>query len=95
MDYDQARKQVEFSSRVLLIERREPMDLFSANRTNRTDDILSVCSWCKAVLADQAWLEVEQAVMRLRLFAADALPRISHGICPACSERLSTTAASA
>jgi len=93
MYYDQARKQVEFRSHTLLIERREPMALLNATRTNHTDDILSVCSWCKAVLADQAWLEVEQAVMRLRLFAADALPRISHGICPTCSERLSETAA--
>jgi hypothetical protein len=95
MGYDQARKQVEFRSRVMLIERREPVALFDATRTNRTDDILSVCSWCKAVLADQAWVEVEEAVMRLRLFSSDTLPRISHGICPGCSEHLSATAACA
>lgn len=94
MRYDQTTKQVEFRSRVQLIERREPMAIFDSTQTQRSDDLLSVCSWCKAVLADQTWVEVEQAVMRLRLFASDALPRISHGICPDCSQRLATTVAS-
>jgi hypothetical protein len=92
MHYDDARQQVEFRSRVALIERREPVVLFDPTIANRTDDIVSVCSWCKAVLADQAWVEVEEAVIRLELFSVDALPRISHGICPDCSERISTTA---
>jgi len=92
MRYDESRKQVEFRSRVALIEKRDPVALFEAPQTNRTEELLSVCSWCKAVLADQAWVEVEEAVVRLDLFSADALPRISHGICPECSERISQTA---
>jgi hypothetical protein len=92
MHYDEARKQVEFRSRVLLIEQRKPVALLDANRTSRTEDTILVCSWCKTVLTDQAWIEVEQAVKRLRLFSADALPQISHGICPQCSKHLSTTA---
>ena len=77
--------QVEFCSRVLRTERRDPVALLNPDLAERSNKILTVCSWCKAVEADDAWVEVEQAVERLGLLAAQALPRISHGICPACS----------
>lgn len=92
--YDPRREQVEFRSRVLRIERREPIDLLDAGRLRRSNQTLSVCSWCKAVQIAQAWVELEKAVVRLGLLAADALPRISHGICPDCSKRLDTLTAS-
>ncbi|MCG6895814.1 MAG: PAS domain-containing protein [Thiocapsa sp.] len=82
--------QVEFRSRVLRLEPREPVALLDPRHQNRSSDILTVCSWCKAVLAEQTWVEVEQAVRRLAILTERALPRISHGICPGCSERMKT-----
>ncbi|ESQ13339.1 MAG TPA: hypothetical protein DDY14_09815 [Chromatiaceae bacterium] len=89
MQYQDAFKQFEFRSRVLHMEWREPIALLDSRQATRSSDTLLVCSWCKSALADQTWVEVEQAVTKLRLFAADSLPCISHGICPNCSERMS------
>ena len=86
--HDRALEQVEFRSRVLHAERRDPVTLLDFGLAGRTDSLLTVCSWCKAVEIDHAWVEVEQAVQRLGLLAAQALPQISHGICPTCSERM-------
>ena len=80
--------QVEFSSRVLRLERREPVNLIDFSLDKRSSEILNMCSWCKAVLVDQAWVEVELAVERLGLLADPVLPQISHGMCPDCRNRM-------
>lgn len=82
--------EVEFRSRVLRLEPREPVGLLDARHGNRSSDMLIICSWCKSVLADQAWVEVEQAVRRLAILTERALPQISHGICPGCLQRMKT-----
>lgn len=83
--------EVEFASRLLRAQARPRVRLLERHPEQpRSHRVLSMCSWCKAVLAEQAWVEVEQAVMQLRLFAMEAMPRISHGICPDCSQRLSS-----
>jgi len=89
MQYRADLDQVEFQSRAISIERREPVALLNV-RAPRSGETLSVCSWCKAVETGKAWIELEQAVVRLGLLAAEALPRISHGICPDCSGRLTS-----
>ncbi len=90
MHYHAEFDQVEFRSSPISIERREPVAVFDVRKTPRSSETLSVCSWCKAVETAQAWMQLEQAVVRLGLFAAETLPRISHGICPDCSGRLTT-----
>ena len=52
----------------------------------RTDEPLLACSWCRKVYVGGRWVEVEQAVEKLRLFERPELPFLSHGICPACAE---------
>ncbi len=79
--------EVEFASVLTRSETRPPVALLEAER-RRSAQLLSMCSWCKQVLAEQSWVEVEEAVTRLRLFTEETLPRISHGICPSCSEHL-------
>ncbi|MEA3638516.1 MAG: hypothetical protein VBE63_01065 [Lamprobacter sp.] len=81
--------EIEFASRLLRTEPRPYMPLIEFHRHQPASRrVLSMCSWCKTVLAEHAWVEVEEAVMQLRLFAAETMPRISHGICPDCSKRL-------
>ena len=81
--------EVEFESLLLRLESRPYAPLIEARQgPSAASDVLSMCSWCKAVLADQDWIEVEQAVRQLGLFATDRMPRISHGICPDCRTRL-------
>jgi hypothetical protein len=88
IDHNRVLDQVEFHSRVLRLERREPVNLIDPTHEQRSDEILTMCSWCKAVLVDQAWIEVELAVERLGILADQALPQISHGICPGCRDRI-------
>lgn len=83
--------EIEFSSRLLRAQARPRVLLLEHQQApSHSRQVLSMCSWCKAVLAEHAWVEVEQAVLRLGLFALEAMPRLSHGICPACSQRLSS-----
>ena len=91
--YVRALDQVEFRSRVLRLERREPVDLIDPAYASRSSEILRICGWCKAVSVDQAWIAAEKAVEQLGLLAEQALPRISHGICPDCKERLTSIGA--
>ncbi|MGB5277098.1 MAG: hypothetical protein WBO73_19740 [Gammaproteobacteria bacterium] len=88
IDHNRDLGQVEFRSRVLQLERREPVNLFDPCYLKRSSEILKVCGWCKAVWIGHDWVEVEQAVERLGLLTAAVLPQISHGICPSCSQRM-------
>ncbi len=53
--------------------------------TARDETFLSICSWCKRVkVNDTEWVEVEDAIHRLKLFGRPTLPRLTHGMCPTC-----------
>lgn len=79
---------VEFSSRVLRQEFREPVRLLSEEAA-RDERFLCSCSWCKKIeLPGRKWVEVEDAVRLLALFMEETLPKISHGICPRCTDEL-------
>jgi len=81
---------VVFSSRVLRQEFRESVRLLS-DEVARDERFLYSCSWCKQIeLSDGKWVEVEEAVRLLALFTEETLPKISHGICPRCTDELET-----
>lgn len=55
----------------------------------RTDEFLSICSWCKQVLLpEQRWVDVELAVSRLDLFEGRPLPNLTHSICDQCDAKM-------
>ncbi len=70
-------------STVVRTESRPPQELLNPARP---DDgrLLHMCSWCKRVDVRGRWLEVEDAVRELELFASSVLPRISHTMCESC-----------
>lgn len=75
---------VEFVSRIIREAPRESVRLLEA-AVPRTDELVVMCSICKKVrLSEQRWVEVEDAIRELKLFERDAMPTISHGICPDC-----------
>jgi hypothetical protein len=77
------------SSLTVREERRESVALLDAELPRDDERALLVCSWCKRVEADGAWLEVEDALRLYReLLAAPLLPALSHGICLPCQQRL-------
>jgi hypothetical protein len=67
--------------------RPAPQPLLSAE-TRRVGSKLTMCGWCDRFLVDGDWVEVEDAAARLDLFRREALPGLSHGICPDCSRLL-------
>lgn len=82
--HDQASDTVEFRSRVLRLEPRPTVALLEPTDRTRSSDLLNLCGWCKSAQVDDQWVEVEEAVRRLRLFDRKQLPLLSHGICPSC-----------
>jgi len=80
--------QVEFRSRVLRVEPHDAIRMLDVSLPHSRDHCLQICGWCKAVQVQSAWLALEEAVQRLALLADAALPQLSHGICPDCSDRM-------
>jgi hypothetical protein len=49
--------------------------------------MIKMCSMCKKVkTAENVWLEVEDAIIDLKLFEKKILPQITHGCCQPCYE---------
>jgi hypothetical protein len=69
-------------------EDRQPVPLLDPNRP-RSEMFVTMCGWCKRVAAPpRGWLEVEEAVLALSLFAETRPPQLTHGICEECSQGL-------
>ena len=74
---------LQLRTRVVRLEPRERSPLLD-RAVPRDGGLLRMCSWCKGVEVEGRWCEVEEAVAALRLFERDALPAITHGVCPPC-----------
>lgn len=81
---------VRFEAMVTAVESRPEQSLLRRDLP-REPRIVTVCGWCKRVSVLDAWLEIEEAIPRLRVFDADRPPELSHGICPACGGSLMAT----
>ena len=76
---------VEFASRLLSQTPRPVIRLLDAQQP-RDRRLVRVCSWCHCISAGgDRWLQLEAGVNELKLMAGDTLPRLTHGICPACA----------
>lgn len=78
--------QVEFRSSLLREERRDPVDILGSAPSRADWSILS-CSWCRRFRTSR-WVEVEEAIAELGLFDSVSGPRISHGVCEDCLNRV-------
>lgn len=77
-------EQIEFASRILREEPREKVQLLQQD-VARSETLIKMCSMCKKVkISENIWLEVEEAITVLGLFAEEKLPRITHGCCQPC-----------
>ncbi len=79
---------VEFQSRLLREEPRGTVALLSSE-VPRVETFVRVCSWCKKLDAGRDhWVEVEEALPSLGIMNKTKLPRLTHGACPQCYERM-------
>lgn len=82
---------VKFTTRTILFETHARLPLVDRN-TPRSVDLLRTCGWCNRVEDGHGgWAHVEDAVARLRLFEAERMPRLSHGICGGCLQKMMAT----
>lgn len=77
---------VEFVSKLVLVEEREPQAWLSAG-SECSDALVVSCSWCRSFSVEEEWVEVEEAVARLGLLE-EVPPQISHALCPGCARML-------
>lgn len=80
---------VDFESRILRTESREPVRLLQADVTRDADEFLKACSVCKRIaVGDDDWIEIEHAMQRLKLDERERTPRLTHGLCADCHARM-------
>lgn len=78
---------VQFVGRMIREESRTTVSLLDASIT-RTNEYVAMCSWCKRVEVSGEWLEVEQALRQTRLFEVTSFPKLAHGVCTDCADRV-------
>jgi hypothetical protein len=77
-------RQIEIISTVLRTEPRSPISLLDAG-TSRSTDFVTICSMCKKIkVTPQQWTEIEEGLAHLRIFEADMMPKLTHGLCHSC-----------
>ena len=79
---------IEFRGVLVAAEPRAHLRLLARNAP-RSEPLLVSCSFCLRIrLSDDEWVEAEDAVVRLGLLARERIPRLAHGVCPACKAKL-------
>jgi len=68
---------------LLKTEHRPPVRILQAN-TPRTEEFIRICSMCKKIFVDDEWVEIEEALIRMKLFEQERLPYLTHGLCNSC-----------
>jgi len=67
---------------------RPPVPLLDPKQP-RSESFVTMCGWCKRVATpSRGWVEVEEAVGELGLFAEPRPPQLTHGVCEECSDSL-------
>jgi hypothetical protein len=78
---------VEFEAVLVSVEPRPEQPLLRRD-ARHGDAVVTICGWCKRVSVGGDWAELEVAMTRLAPFDADHVPRLTHGICPACERQV-------
>jgi len=77
-------RQIAITSTIVRTEQRSPVSLLETG-TPRSTDFLTICSMCKKIkVSPQNWAEIEDGLAQFRLFEADDMPKLTHGLCPGC-----------
>jgi len=78
---------VAFITRLVRVEDRQTVSLLDSSVV-RSDELVRMCAWCKRIVVEDTYTEVEEAVQRLKLFNRPALPTVTHGICDTCYRKV-------
>jgi hypothetical protein len=77
-------EQIEITSKILRTEPRSAISLLNAD-ISRSTDFVTLCSMCKKIkVSPGQWAEIEEGLAHLRLFEANEMPQLTHGLCHSC-----------
>lgn len=81
---------VEFRSTPLEEQPRAPVHLAQADGATdgEPEALQRSCGWCNRLDVNGEWLEIEEAVTRLRLMERATPPAVTHGMCEDCLARM-------
>ncbi|MEO8200403.1 MAG: hypothetical protein ABI679_07780 [Gemmatimonadota bacterium] len=80
--------EIGFDTTLLRSQRRRAVPVLDPE-SERSRGLLTICGWCMRLpVPGGSWLEIEIAIPRLHIFEGPTPPRLTHGICPACSEAM-------
>jgi hypothetical protein len=83
--------QIVITSTIVKTESREPVNLID-QKEKRTNKLINICSMCKKIkLSQNKWIEIEEGIAQLKIFEAEKLPGLTHGLCPACYQKVMET----
>ncbi|PKN96850.1 MAG: hypothetical protein CVU43_18610 [Chloroflexi bacterium HGW-Chloroflexi-5] len=78
--------QIEISSMIRRSEARSPVRLLDED-TSRSAELVTLCSMCKKIkVSPEQWAEIEEGLSLLKIFEADEMPQLSHGLCQYCCD---------
>ena len=79
-----AEKQIKLTSRVVRTESRPEVNLLNS-KSSRSTSFITICSMCKKIkTAPGKWVEIEEGLEQLKIFEAEDIPQLTHGLCEAC-----------
>jgi len=77
-------RRIEITSTIVRAEPRDNVGLLDIE-VPRSNDLVRMCSMCKRIdVARDNWVGTEEGVVKLRLFEANQMPGLTHGVCPSC-----------
>lgn len=74
--------------RMLREEPRATREAVLDRRQEHSEALLAMCSWCCKIKTASSWTDLHEAVAQLSLLSTDRPPKITHGICSSCEERV-------
>ncbi len=81
---------IELEGSLVRTQARPPARILDC-RTLRNEEHITICSLCRAVLVENDWVTVDDAIGRRRWFTASLLPRLEESLCPACEALLASS----
>lgn len=80
---------IELTSKLLRTESRAPVSILGPHQP-AGPTMIEMCSFCKRVIVDSHWSEIEVAVERIGLFDDEVGYRLTHGVCPDCHDEFTS-----
>ncbi|SMC21686.1 hypothetical protein SAMN02746041_01258 [Desulfacinum hydrothermale DSM 13146] len=75
---------IDIMTRLVRTERRDPAPILRSD-IPRSEKFIRICSMCKKIaVSDTEWVEIEEALTRLKIFEEERCPQLTHGLCPSC-----------